>query len=111
MRLALTLYADNGSTEITSIDCNFFYFGCMWMRNALNMAIERSTSSSPETTVVAGDGTPVGDILAAFERLRDLEDTLPTVSCEDSEKQREQERQNPYKKCPTCGGSGKVKKD
>ncbi len=32
------------------------------------------------------------------------------LSKEDDEEYRERERQNPYKTCDACGGSGKVKK-
>jgi hypothetical protein len=86
MRLALTLYDDNGSSEVASVDCETFTNGCYLMRHALWSATTASPSLSPESTAETSD--PVRDAYApaamsiwqTMQAMGDLED-MPTISC------------------------------
>ena len=75
MRLALTLYDDNGSSEVTSVDCENFTSGCYLMEKALHNALTPCFPASSATT-----DRPVWDINHVREAMGDLED-LPTISC------------------------------
>ena len=77
MRLALTVYDDNGALEITSVECNSFVEGCCAMRDAVSKAIwvARGTYS---TATLEGPGA---DIAAALESMGDLEDLPTTITC------------------------------
>ena len=77
MRLALTVYDDNGALEITSVDCSSFVSGCCDMRDALRNAVLDARGVGSTATCEG----PAGDITLALERMGDLEDLPTTITC------------------------------
>jgi len=86
MRLALTLYDDNGSSEVASVDCETFTNGCYLMKYALRAATEPVPGEIPASTASTGDSVRDKYAPAALyiwqtmKAMGDLED-MPTISC------------------------------
>ena len=83
MRLALTIYDDNGALEVASVDdCGTFVAGCYALGTAISKVMwDIRMNRMPDCSSTATYEGIEADIMLAVTNFGDLEDLPTVVSC------------------------------
>jgi len=82
MRVALTIYDENGALEVASVDCDSFVGGCSELERHMGAALWRFQGVQvPGSTATRAELGLTGVILDTLDQLGDLEDLPVAHSC------------------------------